>query len=213
MRINQVEELVGITKKNIRFYEEEGLIKPQRNPDNGYREYSPADVEQLKKIKLLRKLSVSIEDIHLLLDKCLSFSDCMDRHMIYLNHQQHNLELVKELCRRLSGEVTSLSQLDAGAYLEDMQQLEEGGTRFMDIEKSDIKKKKIAPILSAGLMILALLAGLGALWYGYTLEREIWWVLFIMIIFFGLLITGIVIALVERLKEIDGGEEDEARKY
>jgi DNA-binding transcriptional MerR regulator len=25
MKINQVEELVGITKKNIRFYEEQGL--------------------------------------------------------------------------------------------------------------------------------------------------------------------------------------------
>ena len=41
MKINQVEELVGITKKNIRFYEEQGLINPERNRDNGYREYSP----------------------------------------------------------------------------------------------------------------------------------------------------------------------------
>ena len=40
MKINQVEELVGITKKNIRFYEEQGLLNPDRNPENGYREYS-----------------------------------------------------------------------------------------------------------------------------------------------------------------------------
>ena len=32
MKINQVEELVGITKKNIRFYEDEGLVSPDRNP-------------------------------------------------------------------------------------------------------------------------------------------------------------------------------------
>ena len=31
MRINKVEELVGITKKNIRFYEEKGLLNPARN--------------------------------------------------------------------------------------------------------------------------------------------------------------------------------------
>ena len=37
MKINQVEELTGITKKNIRFYEEQKLISPQRNPANGYR--------------------------------------------------------------------------------------------------------------------------------------------------------------------------------
>ena len=39
MKINEVEALVGITKKNIRFYEEQGLLKPGRNSQNGYREY------------------------------------------------------------------------------------------------------------------------------------------------------------------------------
>ena len=64
MKINQVEELAGIAKKNIRFYEEEGLLTPGRNPANGYREYSLEDVALLKKIRLLRKLSVPIGDIH-----------------------------------------------------------------------------------------------------------------------------------------------------
>ena len=54
MRINKVEELVGITKKNIRFYEEQGLLSPARNLENGYRDYSEEDVETLHKIKLLR---------------------------------------------------------------------------------------------------------------------------------------------------------------
>ena len=44
MKINKVEELVGITKKNIRFYEEKGLITPARNEENRYREYSEEDV-------------------------------------------------------------------------------------------------------------------------------------------------------------------------
>ena len=33
MKINQVEQLVGITKKNIRFYEKEGLLSPERNSE------------------------------------------------------------------------------------------------------------------------------------------------------------------------------------
>ena len=44
MKINEVEAAVGVTKKNIRFYEEEGLISPRREPGNGYRSYSAADV-------------------------------------------------------------------------------------------------------------------------------------------------------------------------
>ena len=63
MKINQVEELVGITKKNIRFYEDQGLINPNRNLENGYREYSLDDVKILNQIKLLRRLEVPIEEI------------------------------------------------------------------------------------------------------------------------------------------------------
>lgn len=48
MKINEVEAAVGVTKKNIRFYEEEGLISPRREPGNGYRSYSEADVERLR---------------------------------------------------------------------------------------------------------------------------------------------------------------------
>ena len=63
MKINQVEELVGITKKNIRFYEEQGLVSPGRDSGNGYREYSLDDVKTLQKIKLLRQLGFSCEEI------------------------------------------------------------------------------------------------------------------------------------------------------
>ena len=54
MKIKDVEKQVGISKANIRFYEEEGLIHPARNQENNYREYSEADVEQLQEIKKLR---------------------------------------------------------------------------------------------------------------------------------------------------------------
>ena len=50
MKINEVEAAVGVTKKNIRFYEEEGLITPSREPGNGYRSYSQADVERLRDV-------------------------------------------------------------------------------------------------------------------------------------------------------------------
>lgn len=38
MKIKQVEELDGITSKNIRFYESQGLLTPEEL-NNGYREY------------------------------------------------------------------------------------------------------------------------------------------------------------------------------
>lgn len=91
MRINKVEELVGITKKNIRFYEEKGLLNPERNTENGYREYSDEDVAMLQKIKLLRQLSIPIEEILKLQKGYLTLEDCMRRHMIFLDREEENV--------------------------------------------------------------------------------------------------------------------------
>ena len=54
MTIRTVENLSGMTRANIRFYEVEGLISPQRG-ENGYRDYSEQDLEILKRIRLLRR--------------------------------------------------------------------------------------------------------------------------------------------------------------
>ena len=62
MKINEVEKLLDIPKASIRFYEKEGLLNPKRNV-NSYREYSDDDVELLKKVMVLRKIGVPVEDI------------------------------------------------------------------------------------------------------------------------------------------------------
>ena len=78
MKINEVEAAVGVTKKNIRFYEEEGLISPRREPGNGYRSYSAADVERLRRIKLLRKLDVPLAEIRQMLEGECTLADGMN---------------------------------------------------------------------------------------------------------------------------------------
>ena len=79
MKINEVEAAVGVTKKNIRFYEEEGLISPRREPGNGYRSYSEADVERLRRIKLLRKLDVPLAEIRQMLEGECTLAEGMSR--------------------------------------------------------------------------------------------------------------------------------------
>ena len=61
MFIKEVETLVGLTSKNIRYYEDVGLIKPNRNNENSYRIYSNDDLKKLKIIKFLRELNVPIQ--------------------------------------------------------------------------------------------------------------------------------------------------------
>ena len=49
MRINEAEELLGISKANIRFYEKQGLLTPQRG-ENRYRDYTDGDIDRLRQI-------------------------------------------------------------------------------------------------------------------------------------------------------------------
>ena len=87
VKINEVEALVGISKKNIRFYEEEGLLCPQRNSENGYRNYSDADVDVLMKIKFLRKLGLPLDEIRALQQGRLTVADALHRHRITLERE------------------------------------------------------------------------------------------------------------------------------
>ena len=87
MKINEVEAAVGVTKKNIRFYEEEGLISPRRESGNGYRSYSEADVERLRRIKLLRKLDVPLAEIRQMLEGECTLADGMTRALAYPPHR------------------------------------------------------------------------------------------------------------------------------
>ena len=44
MTIKELEERTGMTRANIRYYETEGFLSPERR-ENGYRDYSEEDLE------------------------------------------------------------------------------------------------------------------------------------------------------------------------
>ena len=47
MKIKEVEERVGLTRSNIRFYEREGLLLVDRDRENNYREYTEDEYKKL----------------------------------------------------------------------------------------------------------------------------------------------------------------------
>ena len=62
MTIKELETSLGMTRANIRFYEQEGFLSPARGANN-YRIYSEEDVETLRKLKLLRQLGLPLDTI------------------------------------------------------------------------------------------------------------------------------------------------------
>lgn len=216
MRINEVEQLVDITKKNIRFYEEQGLLNPARNEGNRYREYTEADVEILQKIKLLRKLDVPISEIRRIQNEHLPLEDCLRRHIITLERKEKNLAEMKALCSEMVQQEEQFSLMDAGVYLQKMEQMEKGGVVFVDAKRSDKKSRKKHAVVAGGIMIvfMAALIGLFAYctWGGMEdpMPVGIFWVISVPLL---AVVMGVVLVMKERIKEIERGEIYEASKY
>lgn len=66
MNIGIASERSGLPSKTIRYYEDIGLVRPVRT-DNGYRDYSNADIDRLRFLQRSRSLGFSVEDCRLLL--------------------------------------------------------------------------------------------------------------------------------------------------
>lgn len=216
MKINQVEALAGIPKTNLRFYEEQGLLRPRRNPENGYRDYSEEDVQTLRRIRLLRKLDVPIDEIRLMLSGAHTVGDGMRRHLIALEREQRNLRQAMELCRQLASQDIPISQLDTDGLLARMEAMEHSGTVFRDVTAQDIRRRYVAPVAvtAAVVTVMASLSGL-LLWAFFFSPEDAppIWLLWVILGMFAAIIIGTVAALTQRIREIRKREIDDAKKY
>lgn len=91
MRTKQLEEMLGITKEALRYYEKEGLIKPEMD-ENNYRNYLQSDIDVLKLILMLRSMEISIDEIKLILNNELSIREALKTKEDYIEKSKIKLE-------------------------------------------------------------------------------------------------------------------------
>ena len=213
MKIKQAEELVGITSKNIRFYEEQGLLFPER-AENGYREYRQQDIETLKEIKLFRKFGVSVEEIKAVLEGKRMLTDVLSNQMEAFEQEKENISHMENLIDVMLASEIDINNLDIDHWLDQMEQMEKEGTSFVNISKEDIHmRKKAGAIAGASVILILLLIGIIAVVWGNYYEHMPIGIFIFLITLPTTAIVGLVIALIGRMKEIVGGEEDEAINY
>ena len=184
--------------------------------DNGYRDYSDSDVETLLKIKLLRKLDVPLEEIRNMQQGVLTLDDGLRRHIIQLEREQANLATIRALCQTLAGTGQQLANLDADRWLLEMDRMESEGTRFVNIHKKDTVTHYIPPVVCA-LLFIILMGGVMALlvWaaVAFPTDAPPLPVVVVLTLIPAVFIVGVLLALIQRIKQIQGGEENAASKY
>jgi DNA-binding transcriptional MerR regulator len=67
LQIGQVAERTGLSLRTIRFYEENGLVRPTTRTGGGFRLYSEDDVARLGVIKRMKPLGFSLGEMQELL--------------------------------------------------------------------------------------------------------------------------------------------------
>ena len=111
MNIGEASDRSGLPAKTIRYYEDIGLIRPDRT-ENGYRDYGSADVHKLRFLQRSRGLGFSVEECRQLLalyeDKSRASADVkeiaqtklseIDRKIRELTELRHTLEHLVHAC-------------------------------------------------------------------------------------------------------------------
>ena len=126
MNVSQLETELDLPRASIRFYEKEGPLSPARLA-NGYRDYSQADLDTLRRVKLLRALGLPLEDIKALQGGGLRLADALRAQEERLEREARQREAARTLCRTMEDEGAEYATLDAGRYLDELTRLEKGG--------------------------------------------------------------------------------------
>ena len=216
MKINEVEQLVGITKRNIRYYEKEGLLSPGRNSENGYRNYTDEDVAVLRQVKLLRKLDIPLEEIRRMQRGSLTLGDGLRRHIIQLSRARENLSTMEALCQQILSDGAQLPSLDAAGYLAEMDRMEGEGARFVNVKRRDARVRYVGPVAAAAVFVLLMAGVIALVVWGFSTSPEEappLGVVAALAAIPGVFIVGVLLALRQRIKQIQGGEEDAASQY
>ncbi len=214
MLINEVEHIVGLSKKSIRYYEEIGLLTPKRNQDNDYRIYQDMDIKKLKTIKFLRELGVPIGELKALNEKKLSLSECMKDRMKKIEKEKENYQKVITMCNAIIDSNETYEDIDINTYFEGMNRLRKEGFILKEVKTSKMKKI-LGAIVSSCVFSFLFLCLIGIISYFQLVESEkIPWVVYgIILLILFIPVFGMGKNLVSRIIEINKGEEDEASKY
>lgn len=120
MTIKDMELQTGLARANIRYYEAEGLITPER-AENGYRDYSQEDAETLLRVKLLRALGLTVGQIKAVVRGETELDAALSARIAAIQKEKTALDRAGEVAGRIRQAHAQFRTLDARPYLDEMQ--------------------------------------------------------------------------------------------
>ena len=88
----------GLTPEALRYYEEKGLLTPERTSSSGFRKFSSLDIQMLGIIKSLQRQGFSLDEIRRIVKTGLPLSDLiamMDEKRVQMGEQLAMLSAIR----------------------------------------------------------------------------------------------------------------------
>lgn len=123
MKISEVAKLSGITVRTLHYYDEIGLLKPNKITEAGYRVYSNEDLETLQQILFFRELDFQLNEI-----KEIMMNPNYDKNKALNKHK----ELLIEKRERIDGLINLIDKTIKG----------DNNMSFKEFDNSKIEENK-----------------------------------------------------------------------
>ncbi len=106
MQIGEVAEMLGVTTRTIRYYEEFGIMEPPQRLEGGMRIYDKEDITRLKFILKLKELGISLKEMQELAETYKSHKnpgkimpkllEILDNHIRKIDEKISNLSSLRQ---------------------------------------------------------------------------------------------------------------------
>jgi DNA-binding transcriptional MerR regulator len=101
-RVGELAEATGVTVRTLHHFDEIGLLHPSERSAVGHRRYTPADVERLYRVLVLRRLGVPLGEIDAALEEPGGLAATVDRQLAHVERELGSR-------RRLRGRLLALA--------------------------------------------------------------------------------------------------------
>lgn len=100
MHVNELAKQAEVPAHVVRYYTQEGLLRPKRDPKNHYREYAESDVYRVRFIRRAKWLGFTLRDVKAILhDADRGVSPCPEVREIIKLRARENRERLDALTR------------------------------------------------------------------------------------------------------------------
>ncbi len=119
-RTGEFAKLVGVNKKTLHYYDEQGIFQPDSVKPNGYRYYSSRQLYSFYMIRSLREMGLSLAEIKAYLDarSPQGFLALLKEQEKWLQQEIHKYQRMKKLVRNQSRLLAMAAGLDCESVVE-----------------------------------------------------------------------------------------------